>query len=41
MYFVQQKDRVSKFDESTQEIDDEERAILVRLLDQKLKSKEF
>ena len=41
MYFVQQKDRVSKFNESTEEIDDEERSILVRLLEQKLRSSDF
>lgn len=41
MYFVQQKDRVNKFNESTQDIDDEERAILIRLLEQKMKSRDF
>lgn len=41
MYFVQQKDRVNKFNESTQDLDAEERGILIRLLEQKMKSKDF
>ena len=40
-YFVEQKDRVEKFTETTQEIDPEERAVLVRLLEQKLQSSDF
>ena len=40
-YYAEQKDRIAKFNDATQEIDAEERGILVRLLEQKLKSKEF
>ncbi|MDP2654805.1 MAG: hypothetical protein Q8Q08_12365 [Candidatus Omnitrophota bacterium] len=40
-YYAQQKDRMAKFLESTKEIDPEERAILVRLLEQKIKSDIF
>ena len=40
-YFLEQKDRVAKFDESTEEIDDSERQILIRLLEQKMKSPDF
>ena len=40
-YYVEQKDRVTKFTDSTQDIDAEERGILARLLEQKLKSKDF
>ena len=40
-YYAEQKDRIKKFNDSTQDIDSEERAIMVRLLEQKLKSKDF
>ena len=40
-YYAEQKDRIEKFNESTQDIDDDERAIMARLLDQKLKSQDF
>jgi hypothetical protein len=40
-YYTEQKDRVMKFSSSTEEIDDEERAIIARLLEQKLKSQDF
>ena len=41
LYYVGQKDRLDKFNSATQEIDPEERAILARLLEQKMKSKDF
>ena len=41
LYYAQQKDRLNKFTESTQDIDAEERAILIRLLEQKMKSRDF
>jgi hypothetical protein len=40
-FYMEQKERVAHFDESTQDIDPEERVILARLLEQKLKSKDF
>ena len=40
-YYLEQKDRVERFEEATKEIDPEERAMLIRLLEQKLKSKDF
>ena len=40
-YYAEQKDRIAKFTESTQEIDADERGLLARLLEQKLKSKDF
>ncbi|MCK5581042.1 MAG: hypothetical protein KAJ18_07185 [Candidatus Omnitrophica bacterium] len=40
-YYVEQKERVEKFMESTAEIDEEERAILIRLLEQKIASPDF
>lgn len=40
-YYVEQKDRVTKFSASTQDIDDEERGLITRLLEQKFKSKDF
>ncbi len=41
MYFLQQKDRVKNFEESTEEIDDQEREFLIRLLENKIKSPDF
>lgn len=40
-YFLQQKERVEKFVDATQEIDNEERDTLIRLLEQKLKSDQY
>jgi len=40
-YFVQQKERIEKFKDSTEEIDASERQILVRLLEQKIKSPHY
>ena len=40
-YFVQQKERVEKFTESTENIDEDERLLLVNLLEQKIKSSHF
>jgi len=40
-YFVQQKDRIAKFNDSTEEIDALEREFLVRLLEQKIKSPHY
>ncbi len=40
-YFLEQKDRMENFIDSTQKIDQEERMILVRLLEQKLSSPDF
>jgi hypothetical protein len=37
-YFLQQKDRVRQFEDTTREIDDQERQLLIRLLEQKKQS---
>ena len=40
-YFTQQRERIERFQASTDEIDQTERAILIRLLEQKIKSSDF
>ena len=40
-YFIEQKDRVEKFEKSSQNFTDTERGILVRLLEQKIQSPDF
>jgi hypothetical protein len=40
-YYIQQKDRLDQFNQSIQDIDSDERDILIRLLEQKIKSQDF
>ncbi|MFP4473486.1 MAG: hypothetical protein ACLFPX_06430 [Candidatus Omnitrophota bacterium] len=40
-FYVEQKDRVARFQEATRQLDAQERALLVDLLEQKMSSKEY
>lgn len=40
-FYVQQKDRVAKFEQASKQLGPQERALLVGLLEQKMKSSEF
>ncbi len=41
LYFLQQKERIERFEESTQELDSEEKRYLSRILSQKLRSQDY
>ena len=41
LYFVEQKDRIEQFEESTKTLESDERLLLARILEQKLKDENF